>query len=292
MLYLILSVICSVILGFLFKLFPRFNVDTFQAIVFNYFTCVICATIHIGNFPIQAESFGKNWMPFALFLGFVFITAFNGAAATVRYFGVTVAQIMQKMSILMTVPFAILWYGESAGGLKIFGVFVALVSIILVNWPQKQIDFVEKPVKFSPFLLVIPILTWFLSGILEVVFVKVQHEKMIEFGDVAFVSTIFGTAGLLGLAYAIFGWATGKLEFSWRNVAAGIVLGIPNYGSMLFILLALNSGMEGSFFFPVCNVSIILLTTIGAILFFNEKLTRVNQIGIGLAVLAIIFMAY
>jgi drug/metabolite transporter (DMT)-like permease len=269
-------------------MYPRYNVDTFQAIVFNYFTCVACATIHKSEFPIKAASFQEPWMPYSLFLGLVFITGFNGAALTVKYFGLTIAQIMQKMSILMTVPFAIIWYHESAGWIKILGIALALLAIILVNLKDKKAENAPEVAKKSTWIILIPFITWFLSGIIEVVFVRVQNEKMLVFGDVSFISTVFGTAGVLGLLYSIWGWSTGKLAFSWRNVLGGIVLGVPNYGSMLFVLLGLGSGLEGSFFFPVCNIGIILLTTFGAVLLFQERLTKTNWIGIALAVFSIV----
>jgi drug/metabolite transporter (DMT)-like permease len=286
--YLVLSIICSVLIGFVFKLYPRFGVDTFQAIVFNYFTCVLCATVHKSEFPIKAASFQEPWMPFALFLGFVFITGFNGAALTVKYFGLTISQIMQKMSILMTVPFAILWYNESAGWIKIMGILLALVAIILVNLKEKTPENTLETTKKATWIILIPFITWILAGIIEVVFVKVQNEKMIAFGDVSFISTVFCTAGVLGFLYCIWAWVTGKFSFSWRNVLGGIVLGIPNYGSMLFILLALGSGLEGSFFFPVCNIGIILLTTFSAVFLFDERLAKINWVGIALAVLSIL----
>ena len=77
------------------------------------------------------------------------------------------------------------------------------------------------------------------------------------------------------------------MVFSWKNVWGGMILGVPNYGSMLFLLWALNGGLEGSFVFPVVNVSIIVATTIGAVALFQERLSKTNWIGIFLAVVAI-----
>jgi drug/metabolite transporter (DMT)-like permease len=287
MLFLLLTVACSVLLGFIFKLFGRFGIDGFQAIVFNYITCFCCGWLHLGRFPVQSEDFATPWMPYALVLGLIFVSGFNMAALTVRHFGVTIGQIMQKMSILMTVPFAVLAYHESAGWVKILGFLFALASIVLVNWPSQQL-LVEnsKPPKHSN-LLWIPIATWILAGLLEVLLVRVQNEGFADMSDPTFIITIFGTAGVLGLTLAILGWATGRLQFAWKNVLAGIILGIPNYGSMLFMLLALDSGLEGSFVFPVANVSIIVVTTIGAVTLFREKLSQLNWLGIGLAVLGI-----
>lgn len=293
--FLLLTVFCSVLLGFIFKLFSRYHIDGFQAIVFNYVTCFCCGWLHLGRFPVRAEDFGSAWMPYALILGLIFVSGFNMAALTVRHFGVTVGQVMQKMSILMTVPFAILAYQESAGWMKVVGFILAIASIILVNWPRRaesnngKINDQSQQLKVNPStrLLWIPIATWILAGLLEVLLVRVQNEGFADMSDPTFIITIFGTAGVLGLILASIGWISGRLRFAWKNVGAGIILGIPNYGSMLFMLLALSSGLEGSFVFPVANVGIIVVTTIGAVSLFREELSRLNWLGIGFAVAAI-----
>jgi len=275
-------------LGFIFKIFDRFRVHTFQAIMFNYFTSLACGWLHSGKLPFSEADRGEPWMPFALLLGVVFISGFNTAALTVRYFGVTVSQVMQKMSILLTVPFAILVYGESSGGAKLLGFALALCSIVLVNWPSapKQTNSTGSLGR-----LWIPLLTWVLAGVIEMVFVLVQHNRMTDSGDPSFITTVFSTAGILGAVVCAVGWGTSRMVFSWRNVAAGIVLGIPNYGSMLFLLMALGSGMEASLAFPLTNVGIILATTIGAVWLFEERLSSVNWWGIALAVAAIVFIS-
>jgi drug/metabolite transporter (DMT)-like permease len=276
-------------------------VDGFQVIVFNYLTCVCCGWLHLGYFPITASNAGKPWFPYALVLGLVFISGFNLAALTVRYFGVTVSQIMQRMSILLTVPFAILVYGESAGWIKIAGFLLALASIVLVNWPagnslrnpasrneaNEQTGKMQENGSKTGLFIWLPIGTWVLAGILEMLLLRVQKEGLADTHDPAFICNVFGMAGATGLLIATGGWIKKRLVFSWRNVAAGIILGIPNYGSMFFLLLALGSGLEGSFVFPVVNVGVIFATTIGAVWLFQERLSRLNWLGILLALAAI-----
>lgn len=293
MLYLALYVFCSMLLGFIFKLYPRYKVDTFQAIVVNYITCVCCGWLHLGHFPYAHGENAANWLPYALFLGIVFISGFNGAAFTVRYFGVTVSQIMQKMSILLTVPFAVLVYHESSGAAKVTGFLLALASIVAVNWPKNE----PKADVSTPGIgikgpLWIPIITWVLAGIIEVTFLWTNGEKITATGDIAFISTVFGTAGLAGIGFWLVKRLRGQMPFAWRNVIGGVLLGIPNYGSILFLLMALGTGLEGSFVFPVGNVAIILLTTFGAVAFFQEKLSLVNWLGVVLAVAAIGLIAW
>jgi drug/metabolite transporter (DMT)-like permease len=288
--FLFIAIVCSVLLGFIFKLFLRFKVDTFQAIVFNYFTCLTCGWLHMGRFPVERSTFDMPWFPYALFLGFIFISGFYTSALTVRYFGVTVSQVMQKMSILVSVPFAVFVCGESAGIGKVAGFFMALLAIVLVNFPFRARESEQEGHKTG--LWWIPLITWVFAGVIEVVFLKVQYGQLADMGQPDFIVTVFGTAGLVGLLFAVRGWATGKMVFAWKNLIAGIALGVPNYGSMLFMLWALADGLGGSVVFPVNNVGIIVATAIGAVLIFREHLSRINWAGVGLAALSIILMAF
>ncbi len=283
---LLLAIVCSVLLGFIFKLFERFGVHMFQAIVVNYFTCVACGWLHAGVLPFSAAERLAPWMPYALLLGLVFVSGFNAAAQTVRYFGVTISQVMQKMSILLTVPFAIWVYGETSGMSKWFGFALALCAIVLVNWRKEQLpSAAASPLGMG--LLWIPLLTWVLSGIIEIVLVIVKHEQLTDTSSPVFITTVFATAGLIGAMVAAIGLALGRLCFSWRNAVGGIALGIPNYSSMWFLLRALDSSMEASVTFPVLNIGIILTTTFGAMWLFSERLAKPQRWGIALAIAAI-----
>jgi uncharacterized membrane protein len=81
------------------------------------------------------------------------------------------------------------------------------------------------------------------------------------------------------------------MKFHSRHVIAGIVLGIPNFGSIYFILKMLEQGWEGSVFFPINNVGVILLSTAVALIIFKEQLSRLNIIGIVLAILGIVLIS-
>lgn len=287
MIFLILSIVCSVIIGFVFKLFGRYKIDSFQAIVFNYFTCVLCGWLYADELPIGPAATDKGqWLPYALGLGVVFISGFTGAALTVRYFGVTVSQIMQKMSIIATVPFAILVYNETTQLGKLLGIVMAVAAIVLVNWPKQK-----NESKSVGKLFWIPAITWLLAAIIEITFIWVQGEHYVDPSNVRFISTVFATAGILGFILATYGWTTGKLIYNTKNVWGGILLGIPNFGSMYFLLLSLSTGLEGSFVFPVINVGIILSTTVGATWIFKEKLSSINWLGVAAALAAILLMA-
>lgn len=264
MIYLLLSVICSVLIGFIFKMFYRHGIDAFQAIVFNYLVCLTCGTIHLGRFPVRESDLERSWLPYAVALGFVFISGFNGAALTVRYFGVTVSQIMQKSAILLTVPFAILVYNEPSDLWKVSGFLLALLSIVLVNLPSKGQAGAKVPGKAIR-MLWIPFLTWVLAGVIEVLFIRVHKEQFIDVGDPSFISTVFGTAGLIrdnpGMRRT-----AGETACFFLAKCAGRC-GARHTELWQYAVYVTRPGQwPGRFLvFPVANVGIIIVTTIGAV---------------------------
>lgn len=282
---LIFCILTNTVIGFIFKMFPKFGINTLQAIVVNYFVCVAMAGLVLGEFPIVSNVHQTEWFPFALFLGFIFITGFNVTALSFQKLGVTLTTIMQKMSLLLTVPVAIYMYNEDINAWKIFGLVAGLVAIYLTNQPNKE-D-LEKAKNLSRWMIILPIVVWLISVCIETTLQYVEITILGGMGGLNFVATLFGIAGTLGLISVIAGLVSGKLTFSYKNIIAGIILGMPNFFSIYLIIVAISEGWEGSKFFPYNNISIIALSAIIAYLFFNEKLSKVNIAGVVLAISAI-----
>ena len=282
---LIICILTNTLIGFIFKMFPKYGVNTLQAIVVNYFVCVAMAGFVLGEFPIVPRVHQTEWFPFALFLGFIFIIGFNITALSFQKLGVTLTTIMQKMSLLLTVPVAIWMYNEDINTWKIFGLVAGLVAIYLTNQPNKNdLDQVKKLPKW---MIILPIIVWLISVCIETILQYVEIKILGGMGGLNFVATLFGIAGTLGLITVICGLVTKRLVFSYKNIIAGIVLGVPNFFSIYLIIVAISEGWEGSKFFPYNNISIIALSAVIAYLFFSEKLSRINLIGVALAISAI-----
>ena len=82
-----------------------------------------------------------------------------------------------------------------------------------------------------------------------------------------------------------------KEKFQWQAIPAGMILGTINFGTMYFIISALNTNvLEPSVLFPINNLSILTLSTVVSVIVFKEKLSSKNWIGIGLSLLAILIL--
>ncbi len=288
MLYLLLSILSSTAIILIFRLFPRYSVHTFQAIVFNYLTCFVCGWLALGTFPVTRTTLQVDWLPYSLLLGAVFIFTFNITARTVQHFGVTITSVMQRMSLLIVVPFAIITYQEPLPWLKAAGLLLALPAIVCTNLPDKTPS--ALPVQRRGWLWFLPLFLWLNSGVVEVLLLYVERQTAGN-ASLLFTTFIFGTAGLIGLLYVLPQILGGRMRVEWRNVLGGIFLGVPNFGSIFFILKALNAGWDGSVVFPVNSVTVIGLSALSAWLLFAEKLSKINILGVALAIIAIVLIA-
>lgn len=292
MIYLILSILCSTFILITFKLFKRFNIDTLQAIIYNYITCTIVGCIALQYIPIDAQNLQSSWFPFALMLGFIFIGGFYISALTIQVFGITLATIMQKMSLVLTVIFVVWYFRESLNILKITGILSAIAAIFFVNHKSSEDLDLKAVINKNRWYILLPFLTFAIAGIVEINLQYVQVKLLTpQTGQLEFTTLLFGVAATIGVIILIFNLLTKKMTFQLRHLLAGIILGIPNYGSIYFMLMVLSLGWEGSVVFPITNVSVILLSAFAGIWYFKEKATPFRVLGITTAMIAILLIA-
>jgi len=269
-----------------FRLYKKFGVNTLQAIIVNYF--IACTVGFFGY--IDGSDFtqvpSENWFPGALMLGFLFITVFNLAAMTTQKSGLSVVAVATKMSVAIPVLCGIFLYNESTGILKILGILLALVSVYLTSIKT------EEGISIKKENLIFPLLVFLGSGIIDTSLKFLETSYVSETDVGLFSSTIFATAGSLGIIILIIQAFMGKLKITYKNILGGIALGIPNYYSIYFLVMALRSeGFDSSTIFTMNHVAIVTVSTLVGILLFKEKLIKKNWIGLILAVISIILVA-
>ncbi|MDR5589766.1 EamA/RhaT family transporter [Christiangramia sp. SM2212] len=286
MIYLLLSVLSSTIIFVVFRLYKKFGVNTLQAIVVNYF--IACTVGFFGYIEGSDLSHvpSENWFPGALMLGILFITVFNLAAITTQKSGLSVVAVATKMSVAIPVLCGIFLYNESTGILKILGILFALVAVYLTSIKT------EEGISIKKENLIFPLLVFLGSGIIDTSIKYLETSYVSETDVGLFSSTIFATAGSLGILILIGQGVMGNLKISFKNILGGIALGIPNYYSIYFLVMALRSeGFDSSTIFTMNHVAIVTVSTLVGILLFKEKLIRKNWIGLILAVISIILVA-
>lgn len=284
----LLTVGITSLLLIIFKLFVRWNIDSFQAIVYNYLVCLVIGIIISGETPYSQTHMAAAWFPYVVLLGVLFIIGFSVAAETVRYFGVALTSVVQRMSFVLSAGFAILAYHESFGLVKASGVTLAVFSIALINYKAKR--YVQGTAGNLIYIL-LPVLTWLLGGFVESTLFYLSIEGLSAERELQITTMGFGLAGILGAIALIFMIALGKRRLSLKALWAGVLLGIPNYFSIYLVFLLLKKGFEGSVVFPVLNIAVLSVGTIAGVFLFGETLNRQNIAGVLCALAAITLMS-
>jgi len=284
--YLVATILFNVLVSAVLKLFPRYDIDALQAIVTNYCVCVITGCIFTGTMPFTAATAHADWLPWALLMGIAFITIFNLTAHCTKVDGMTTTVLASKLSLVIPVLFSVMLYHEHSGMGKIAGILLAFPAVYLSTRAKGENQ--------KPQSLFWPALLFLLSGGLDTLVNYIQ-ATFLHTSEAQGACTIvcFATAGSTGFIIISVLVVMKKVKLQMRNILAGICLGVPNFFSIYFFVKALNSSVfQSSATIPLLNISILVASTLAAMALFKEKANKWRIMGIVLAVVAILLIAY
>lgn len=280
MIPLILSVTCSTLIFVIFKLFDKFKIDTYQAIVFNYFTAFACGILLYGNEWTPAAMNDATWIYFAIICAILFISLFFLMGTSSQKNGVAITSVAVKMSMAFSILLMILLYSEEVTLLKLSGIVLAFFGIYLVSSPSKS-------GKRSSALWMLAVL-FIGSGFLDFSINFIQKSILADLTPSVFSAISLGMAGVLGSIFLAVKLIRKQSTFAMKNVIGGLILGIPNYFSIYLLMLSYKStGWADSTVLAVTNVSVVLFSAIIGFIIFKEQSTVKKLLGLAAALIAI-----
>lgn len=293
MIYLAGSIVFTSWLTLSFKLVERWKIDTFQAIVFNYISCVITGSIVHGGFLNYGEMAVQPWFGWACLMGAVFIGLFNIIGFTTQKLGVAVASVANKLSLVIPFVFSVILYNEEATAFKIAGIIVALLAVVLTCYPRRTEETMQQSGNRHAWLYLLPVILFVGSGLLDTMIKYVEQGYLHDGNKDEYLITAFSVAAGIGVLVLLFQYVTGKRKFAFKAVLAGVMIGVPNYFSIWCLLQVLKQYADNSSaIIPINNMGIVLFSAVVAWLLFKERLSAINWVGILLAIGAIALVAY
>ena len=279
MLYLILSIFCSVTVGALFKFIRRHDTSPIQIVGWNYvFALILCYFFFRPN--LYSFNFGKHWqlyLPLSLLLPGVFLLL----AASVKHMGIVKTDAAQRLSLFIPILAAWLIFGEQFSLLKLAGLGVAFPAILLILASKHDENHNRK--------WVFPLLVLLGFGVIDVLFKQVALLPSPGYTTSLFF--IFCGALMAMIIVIAYDVIIRKLRLQPLNFAFGALVGIFNFGNIIFYLKAHKQFSDNpSTVFAAMNMGVIVLGSFAGIIIFKEKLTWRNYLGIGLALVAILLI--
>lgn len=292
MLYLVLSILFSVLLLVNFRIFPKFNISTFQAIAFNYPVCFLTGLLLMPEGQSFRLDFSQNWTLYSLALGVGFIITFILSGLATQKIGMTITSMANNVSLVIPVLFSLLVFGSGGKAfdwINYLGLLLAVVSVAIATFKS------ESSVKAN---------FWLQGGLALAVFLMygitntaVNYLNITYIADASKVVPVTLVmvlgAAISGIILLIIRVINGSEKIETKNILAAFTLGVPNFLSFYFLILTLGYfGNSGAFVYPIYNMGVILVSAFVAILFFKETVSNLNKLGLFLAVVAILMISW
>ncbi|CUI84287.1 EamA-like transporter family [Achromobacter kerstersii] len=309
-LYLLASVGCSVTVAVLLKLARRYDIDVRQAIAVNYAVAALLCWAVLRPDTATLMTPHTPWAVLAA-LGVLLPSVFLAMAAAVRHAGIVRSDAAQRLSLFIPLLAAFVLFGEPVSGRKLAAILLAFTALACLlrragsGRPGHRDPMPGHPASGSPAsghpasggsstgpaapdgrsLWVWPLVVWAGYGVIDILFKQVARAGTAFSGGLLLA---FVLAGLLMLAYLL----ACRVRWERRHLLAGVALGLANFGNILTYIRAHQSLPEHpALVFASMNMGVITLGSLVGALAFREPLTRVNALGIVLALTAIVLMA-
>ncbi len=289
MLFLLASILSTTGLYLLFKWFAIKGVHVFEAILINYlvaFSFGICMVENPTYAFEQAFTF-PTWTWGALLLGISFISIFNVTGKSAQLVGVSNTTIAGKMSLVLVVLLFSLtnpeekleWHHWLAIALAILGIVFSSIK--------------SDGVKMKGNLLLYPAIIFLGSTLIDFMIPKLSETANTHSEISLYACLPFLTAGLTGGLYVLYQKTNGATQFRFtqKEWIYGTLLGVINYGSIFFLVKTVDSGwMMKSKIVCLNNLGVVMVSTFVAILLFKERLSKINWVGLGLSIVALLVL--
>jgi multidrug transporter EmrE-like cation transporter len=278
MLFLILSILSSVIVGVIFKISSKYSSNTTQIVAWNYvFALLLCYFIFSPDIStIDATAPWSIYVPLGILLPAIFLFL----AASIQHMGIVKTDAAQRLSLFIPILAAWLLFNEEFNSLKVIAFVIALPALLLILSKKTE----NKNNKW-----VYPMVVLVGFGVIDILFKQIAQATILPFTSSLFI--VFSISLLIMIAAVLYEVVVKKIKISVINFLVGALVGVFNFSNIFFYLKAHQAFAKNpSTVFAAMNMGVIVVGSLVGVIAFKEKLSTKNYIGLIFALVAIILI--
>ncbi|TCN54519.1 DMT family transporter [Flavobacterium circumlabens] len=280
MLFLVLSIICSVVVGVIFKITRKYNTNPTQIVAFNYvFAMLLCYFTFSPD--LKEVTVNSPWIIY-IAIGVLLPAVFLFLVASIKHMGIVKTDAAQRLSLFIPILAAWFIFKEEFNSYKVIGLLTGFLALLFI---------LKKQATNTGNKWMYPAIVLFGFGVIDILFKQIALYTTLPYTTSLFV--VFAIALLVAVFIAAYEFVIKKARFESKNILFGALVGLFNFGNILFYLKAHKAFSENpSTVFAGMNMGVIILGSVVGLLFFKEKLSKINFVGIILALISIIFIVF
>jgi drug/metabolite transporter (DMT)-like permease len=255
-----------------------------QAIVWNYVAASVLTAVVFRPSLDVLRSAQAPWLGF-MGLGLLLPLIFFALAASVRSAGIVRTDAAERLSLLISLLAAFLLFGETLDLPKGAGIALGLLALPCMVWKTDAHGAARGPLGW-----LWPLVVFAGFGLVDILF------KWVARAGTPFASSLqamFALALVVSAVWWMWCWWRGRTSFSARAAVAGLLMGLANFGNIVFYLRGHQALPDHpALVFASMNLGVVALSALVGAAAFRERLGGVNVLGLVLALAAIGLIAW
>lgn len=283
LLFIALSVCCSLAIAQILKLAENRTLNVLRILVINYLAGFLISLFNSKEFSVfpGIDVITNGWLiGMVIVLGIVFIANMVVYSKSIDRVGMGVSIAAMRMSLIFPIGVSLFVFGESLVSIKYIGIILALSSLLLMvpKIKTKGISGISDAW--------LPVLIFLMTGLADSGLKIYEQLFSTQVSEELFVSGIFLISFIVGSIILL---NRERLHFTFTEIIYGIITGVVNLYSSIFLIYALKI-MPGSIVFPIVNVTLVILGTVIGVWFWKDKPTIKQWSGLAVAIVSIFLL--
>ena len=274
MFYLVLAILSSTLISIFMRISEKYLKNQMAMFMANYAVCMLLSILFMTGerSALQGQSM-KIAVVLGILSGVLYLGNFMLLQYNMKHNGIVLSSTFMKLGVLIPTVMAIVLFREVPGAMQILGIVLALAAIIMIHFEKGAVS--EGNKKFWLLVLLLG------SGITDSM-ANIYEQFGTPERKNDYLLLTFLTAFLIALIFAV----CNKRKISGKDILFGILIGIPNYFSARFLLLALGE-VEAVIVYPTYSIGTLIAISLAGVIGFHENLSRKKLCALGLIVVAL-----
>lgn len=275
MVYLILAIASSALISILMRIGEKRSRSGMAMLAMNYLMCCVLGLLFTGSvqlFP-RVEGLGLTLM-LGVVSGVLYLAGFVLMQWNISRNGVVLPATFMKLGVIVPTVISILVFGESPRITQLIGIAATVCAIFLMQGKNE-----------TGAGSVLGLVALMLCGGGGDAMSKVFEETAPAALKNQFLLYIFFAALVLCVLLCILR----RQKLGLADIIFGLAIGVPNYFSARFLLLALGE-IPAMVVYPSFSVGTIMVVVAAGVLIFREKLGKRKLVALGVILAALVLL--
>lgn len=281
MLNILICVLCSVAVSVFLKLVRKQDIAVDQAIAVNYVVATGLTAYFLNPDMGDLSKYESSWPVFAT-LGLLLPSVFLVMAAAVRWVGIVKSDAAQRLSLFIPIVSAYLIFGEALSTSRMVGIGLAGVALLCLLVKSEKGR--ASGSWWTGALVLLGV--WLGYGTIDVLFKQLAKSGN-AFGGNLLIT--FVLASVLMWLYLLFK----RTRWSTTSLLSGVLLGALNFANILFYVKSHQAFKDNpTLVFAGVSLGVMALGALVGMVAFRERLSRLNIVGVLLAMTSVVCLFY